>query len=184
MRHNMPDLRVFDIFGERSGTRNPPLHFWGCIIQKRFLLVFLGTKPSFMAFSCIQAGTLVCSTPLQYHPRADKNTPKKDGMEGYCMVWEKPRVGGTPPSLFWGQRVQGKGEVLAQIIYRQVRWCAALFCSTSPEQAKIAQNMSNFRVCDIFGQHSVKRTPLTYFEAVEGKTNRSVPAKNLLLLKL
>ena len=62
------------------------------------------------------------------------------------MVWEKARVGGTPPSLFWGQRIQRKLEFLSKILYRQVHWCAALFCRTSPEQAKIPQNRPNFRV--------------------------------------
>ena len=62
------------------------------------------------------------------------------------MVWKKARVGGTPPSLFWGQRIQRKLEFLSKILYRQVPWCAALFCRTSPEQAKIPQNRPNFRV--------------------------------------
>ena len=48
------------------------------------------------------------------------------------MVWEKGRVGRTPPSIFWGQRIQRKFEFLSKILYRQVHWCAALFCRTSP----------------------------------------------------
>ena len=75
------------------------------------------------------------------------------------MVWDKARVGGTPPSLFWGRRIQRKLEFLSKILYRQVHWCAALFCRTSPEQAKIPQNRPNFRVFDIFGHNSGKRTP-------------------------
>ena len=77
----------------------------------------------------------MCSTVLQYHPRADKNTPKKAKFQGFRWFWENARVEGTPPSLFWGQRIQRKGEFLAKILYRQVQWFAALFCRTSPEQA-------------------------------------------------
>ena len=69
---------------------------------------------------------------------------------GFLMVWEKARVGGTPPSLFWGQRIQRKLEFLSKIPYRQVHWCAALFCRTTPEQAKIPQNRPNFRVFNFF----------------------------------
>ena len=43
------------------------------------------------------------------------------------MVWKKARVGGTPPSLFWGQRIQRKLEFLSKILYRQV---GTLVCST------------------------------------------------------
>ena len=35
------------------------------------------------------------------------------------------------------QRIQKKLEFLSKILYRQVHWCAALFCRTSPEEAKI-----------------------------------------------
>ena len=70
------------------------------------------------------------------------------------MVWEKARVGRNPPSVFWGQRIQRKLEFLSKMLYRQVHWCAALFCRTSLQQAKIPQNRPNFRVCDIFGQRS------------------------------
>ena len=85
------------------------------------------------------------------------------------MVWEKARVGGTPPPLFWGQRIQRKLEFLSKVLYRQVLCCAALFCRTSPEQAKIPQNRPNFRVFYIFGQNSGRRTPPPYFGAVETK---------------
>ena len=75
------------------------------------------------------------------------------------MVWEQALVGGTPSSLFWGQETQRKLEFLLKILYRQVHWCAALFCRTNPEQAKIPQNKPNFRVFDTFGQDSGRRTP-------------------------
>ena len=74
------------------------------------------------------------------------------------MVWEKGRVGGTPPSLFWGQRTQKKLEFLSKILYRQVHWCAALFCRTSPDEAKIPQNRPHFRVLDICGRNSGRKT--------------------------
>ena len=93
------------------------------------------------------------------------------------MVWEKARVGGTPLSLFWGQRIQRKLEFLSQILYRQGHWCAALFCRTSPEQAKIPQNGPNFGVFDIFGQRSGKRTPSPYFGALETKDTGHFPQK-------
>ena len=75
------------------------------------------------------------------------------------MVWEIARVGETPRSLFWCQKIKRKGEFLAKIRYRQVHWCSALFCRTSPEQAKIPQNSPNFRVFDISGQTRVGGTP-------------------------
>ena len=93
------------------------------------------------------------------------------------MVSEKARVGGTPPSLFWGQRIQRKLEFLPKILYRQVHWCAALFCRTSPEQATIPQNRPNFRVFDIFGQNFGRRTPPPYFGAVETKKIGHFPRK-------
>ena len=75
------------------------------------------------------------------------------------MVWEKARVGGTPPSLFWGQRIQRKLEFLSKILYRQVHWCAALFCCTTPEQTKILQKRPNSRVFDGSGESSGGRNP-------------------------
>ena len=66
-------------------------------------------------------------------------------------------MGRTPPSAFWGKRIPTKGQFLSKILYRQVHWCAALFCRTSPEQAKIPQNRPNFRVFDIFGQKPGRR---------------------------
>ena len=95
------------------------------------------------------------------------------------MVWEKALVGGTPASLFWGQRLQRKLEFLSKILYRQVHWCAAPFCSTSPQQAKIPQNRPGFRV---FDKIRVGGPPLPYVGAVETKKNRSFLAKNPFLL--
>ena len=93
------------------------------------------------------------------------------------MVWEKAPVAGTPPSLFWGQRIQRKLEFLSKIPYRQVHWCAALFCRTSPEEAKIPQNRPNFKVSDISGQGSGKTTPPPYFGAVGTKIIGYFPPK-------
>ena len=97
------------------------------------------------------------------------------------MVWEKARVGGTPQSLFWGQRIQRKFEFLSKILYRQAHWCAALFCRTSPEEAKIPENRPTFRVFDIFGQILGRRTPPPYFGAVETKKIGHSPRKNPFL---
>ena len=99
------------------------------------------------------------------------------------MVWEKARVGGTPPSLFWGQRIQRKLEFLSKILYRQVHWCAALFCRTSPEEAEIPQNRPNFRVFDIFGHILGRRTP-PLFWGRRNQTNRSFPAKKPLFVDI
>ena len=97
------------------------------------------------------------------------------------MVWEKARVGGTTPSLFRGQRIQRKLEFLSKILHRQVHWCAALFCRTSPEQAKIPQNRPKFRVFDILGQKSGRRTPAPLFWGLRNQTNRFFPAKKSFL---
>ena len=78
-------------------------------------------------------------------------------------------MGRTPPSVFWGKRIPTKGQFLSKILYRQVHWCAALFCRTSAEQAKIPQNRPNFRVFDIFGQKPGRRNPPPHFGAVETK---------------
>ena len=74
------------------------------------------------------------------------------------MVWEKARVGGTPRSLFWGQKIRRKLEFWSEILYRQVHWCAALFCRTSPEEANIPQNRPNSKFFDVFGQDLGRRT--------------------------
>ena len=87
------------------------------------------------------------------------------------MVSEKAWVGGTPPSLFSGQRIQTKLDILSKILYRQVHWCAALFCRTNPQQAKIPQNRPIFRVFDTFGQRPGRVTPPPFFEAVGTKSN-------------
>ena len=95
------------------------------------------------------------------------------------MVWEKARVGGTPPNpYFSGQGIQRKGGFLAKILYRQVHGCAALFCRTSPEQAKIPENRPNFRVYDIYGQNSGRRNPTPYFGAVGTKEVGYPPRRN------
>ena len=88
-------------------------------------------------------------------------------------------MGRTPPSVFWGKRIPTKQQFLSKILYRQVHWCAALFCRTSPEQAKIPQNRPNFRVFDIFGQKPGGRNPPPpYFGAVETKKVGHFPRKS------
>ena len=90
-------------------------------------------------------------------------------------------MGRTPLSVFWGKRIPTKGQFLSKILYRQVHWCAALFCRTSPEQAKIPQNRPNFRVFDIFGQKPGRRTP-PLFWGRRNKKNKSFSAKIPFLL--
>ena len=91
-------------------------------------------------------------------------------------------MGRTPPSVFWGKRIPTKGQFLSKILYRQVHWCAALFCRTSREQAKIPQNRPNFRVFDIFGQEPGRRKPPPLFWGRRNQKSRSFPAKICLLL--
>ena len=86
------------------------------------------------------------------------------------MVWGKALVGGTPPSLFWGQRIQRKLEFLSKVLYRQVHWCAALFCRTIPDQAKIPQNRQ-ISMFLIFLDKIRVGGPPPYFGAVETKKN-------------
>ena len=46
--------------------------------------------------------------------------------------------------------------------YRQVLWCAALFCSTTPEQTQIPQNRANSRVFDGLRESSGgRKRPIT-----------------------
>ena len=91
-------------------------------------------------------------------------------------------MGRTPPSVFWGKRIPTKGQFLSKILYRQVHWCAALFCRTSPEQAKIPQNRPNFRVFDIFGLKPGRRNPPPLFWGRRNQKSRSFPAKICFLL--
>ena len=107
-------------FGEQSGRRNPPLLFWGCIIErKRCPLVFLGTKPIFMVFLCL-----------------------------YYTI--------------------------------QVHWCAALFCSTTPQQTKILQNRPNSRVFDGLGESSGGRNPPIPISGPENPKKIGTSVKNPL----
>ena len=87
-------------------------------------------------------------------------------------------MGRTPPSVFWGKRIPTKGQFLSKILYRQVHWCAALFCRTSPEQAKIPQNRPISGFFDFFGQRQGRRTPAPYFGAVETNKIGLVPRKS------
>ena len=148
-----------------------PLLFGGCIIKtKGYLWSFWVQNLMswfFGAYTILYRYTGVqhcCAAP----PESRQKYSKIGRIPGFLMVWEKAGVGGTPPSLFRGQRIQRKLEFLSKILFRQVHWCAALFCRTSPEQAKIPQNRPNSRVFDIFGRNSRRRTP-PYFGAVETK---------------
>ena len=112
-------------------------------------------------------------------PQSRQKYSKIGRIPGFLMVWKKARVGGTPPSLFWGQRIQRKLEFLSKILYRQVPWCAALFCRTSPEQAKIPQNRPNFRVLILLDKIRVRGPPPSHFGAVETKEIGHFPRKTL-----
>ena len=90
-------------------------------------------------------------------------------------------MGRTPQSVFWGRRIPRKGQFLSKILYRQVHWCAALFCGTSPQQAEIPQNRPNFRVL-IFWDKSWVGGPRPLFWGRKNQKNRSCPAKIPYLL--
>ena len=98
------------------------------------------------------------------------------------MVWEKARVGGTSPSVFWGKGIPRKGQFLSKILYRQVHWCAAVFCRTSPEQAEIYHNIGQISGFLIFLDKTRVGGPPPFFGAVEAKKNRSFGAKIPFLL--
>ena len=161
------------IFGEQWGRRNPPpLLFGGCIIKTKGYFWSFWVQNLFSWF--FRAYTILYRyTGVQHCSAAPPQSRQKYSqigrIPGFLMVWEKTRMGGAPRSLFWGQRIQRKLEFLSKILYRQVHWCAALFCRTSPEQAKIPQNRPDFRVFDTFGHNLGRRTPLPYFGAVETK---------------
>ena len=91
-------------------------------------------------------------------------------------------MGRTPPSVFWGKRIPTKGQFLSKILYRQVHWCAALFCGTSPEQAKIPQNRPNFRVFDIFGPRLGSRNPPPLFWGRRNQKSRKFFLAKICLL--
>ena len=87
----------------------------------------------------------------------------------------------NPHLLFWGCIGQRKGSFWSFWVpnlvswvfraYRQVHWCAALFCSTTPEQTKIPKSRLNSRVSDGLGESLSGRNPPphAYFEARESK---------------
>ena len=138
----------------------PPLLFGGCIIKTKGYFWSIWVQNLFSWF--FRAYTILYRyTGLQHcsaaPPRSRQKYSEIGRIPGFLMVWEKSRAGGTPPSLFLGQRIQRILEFLSKIPYRQVHWCAALFCRTSPEQPKIPQKRPNFRVSDFFGQHSGRR---------------------------
>ena len=71
-------------------------------------------------------------------------------------------------------------EFLSKILYRQVPWFAALFCRTSPEQAKIPQNRPNFRVLIFLDKIRVGGPPPLFWSR-RNQNSRSFPAKNPFL---
>ena len=68
-----------------------------------------------------------------------------------CIIDEK--------GFFWSFWVQNLCSWFFRP-YRQVHWCAALLCSTTPEQTNILQNRLNSRVFDGSGESWGGRNPL------------------------
>ena len=148
-------------------------YFWSFWVQNLFSW-FFGAYTILYRYTGVQH----CSAAP---PQSRQKYFKIGRIPGFLMVWEKARVGGTPPSLFWGQGIQRKLEFLSKVLYRQVQWCAALFCRTSPEQAKIPQNRPHFRVFDICGQQSGRRTPPPFLWGRGNQRKRAFSAKTPLL---
>ena len=155
------------VFLENNRVGGTPLcYFEGAELKKKGFLWSFWVQNLFSWYFCAYtilyryAGVQHCSVAP---PHNRQKYSKIGRVPGFLMVWEKARVGGTPPSVFWGKRIPTKGQFLSKILYRQVHWCAALFCRTSPEQAKIPQNRPNFRVFDNLRQKPGRRTPPPLF---------------------
>ena len=105
---------------------------------------------------------------LQYQPAAGKILENMPDLR-VSDIFGEHSAGRKPPLLFWGCIVPAKGSFWSFWVhnlpswffraYRQVHWCASLFCGTTPEQRKIPQNRPNSRFFDGFGGRSGGRNP-------------------------
>ena len=106
---------------------------------------------------------------------------------------ENNRVGGTPLSYFERAELKKKGFLLVFLgtktlfmvflclYYRiQVRWCAALFCSTTPQQTKVLENRPSSRVFDGLGESSGEKNPPIRILGQENSNKRAISVENLL----
>ena len=185
MANNCQFLAKNSVFLENNWVGGTPLSYFEVAeLKKKGFLWSFWAQYLFSWYFCAYtigyryAGVQHCSVAP---PHNRQKYSKIGRVQGFLIIWGKARMRGTPPSVFWGKRIPTKGQFLSKILYRQVHWCAALFCRTSPEQAKIPQNTPNFKVFDIFGQSRVGG-PLPHFWAVETKRKRSFPAKIPFLL--
>ena len=117
------------------------------------------------------------------NPFSSKNGQKLPSF-GQCIFGEQSGRR-NPPLLFSGCIIKGKGFPVVYLATKpllmvflclyytiQVRWCAALFCSTTPEQITILQNRPNSRVFDGLGESSGGRnTPICFLE--QGNPNKT-----------
>ena len=99
----------------------------------------------------------------------------------------------NPPLLLWGCLIKTNRfplvlsgtkpifMVFLCLYYTiQVHWCAAPFCSTTPEQTKILQNRPNSRGFDGFGECSGGRNPPILFLGHKSPKKRAISVENPL----
>ena len=62
----------------------------------------------------------------------------------------------------------------------QLRWCAAIFCSTTPQQTKVLQNRPSSRVFDGLGESSGGGNPPIRILGQENPNKRAISVENPL----
>ena len=181
----MPDLRVFDVFGEQSGRRNPPLPFWGCIIQKqgffRSFVVQNLVSWFFCAYTQVHwCAALFCSTS-QEQTKIPQIRPNSRVLDG----WGENFGGRNPPipilgpdnpkkrGNFWRKSSIGR--------YTGVQHCSAGPAQSRQKYPKIGQ-ISRFSI--FLDKTWIGGTPPPLFWGRTNPIKRSFPATNLLLLTL
>ena len=100
---------------------------------------------------------------------------------------ENNRVGGTPLSYFERAELKKKGflwsfrvQNLFSWYFCDVRWCAALFCSTTPEQTTVLQNRPSSRDFDGLRESSDGRSPPICIWGQENPNKRAISVESPL----
>ena len=147
------------IVGEQSGTRNPPLNFWGCIVKKKGFFWSFWVQNLFSWFFC--AYTIVYSYTGEQHcsaatPQSRQKYSKIGRIPGFLMVWEK---GETPYPYFGARESQEEGNICQKSSIG--KYTGVQHCSAGPAQRRqeYPKNRPNFRAVDICGHNSGRRTP-------------------------